>query len=276
MMLKFAKMHGLGNDFMVVDGISQNVYLSPDKIRQLADRHTGVGFDQLLLVEPPYDPELDFHYRIFNADGTEAGQCGNGARCFARFVRNKGLTHKQHIAVSTRSGKLMLHLERDGQVTVDMGEPLFEPEQIPFVAKKREGTYILRLADQTIFCTVLSMGNPHCVIKVDDLATTDVASLGAAIAAHERFPESVNVGFMQVINPRKILLRVYERGAGETLACGSGACAAMVAGRLYHGLASQVSVVLPSGELQIRWPGEGKVVKMTGPAVHVFDGKIAL
>ncbi|MBO1272836.1 diaminopimelate epimerase [Shewanella sp. 4t3-1-2LB] len=275
-MIQFAKMHGLGNDFMVVDGVTQNVFFSPEQIRRLADRNFGVGFDQLLLVEPPYDPDLDFHYRIFNADGTEVEQCGNGARCFARFVRNKGLTIKQKIRVSTSAGKMTLRLERDGTVTVNMGVPITDPGKIPFKAKKAEKTYLLQTEAQTFLCGAVSMGNPHCVIEVADVATTDVAQIGALLTNHERFPKGVNVGFMQIVNEGHIKLRVYERGAAETLACGSGACAAAAVGQLQGKLAKIVRVDLPGGSLTINWEGEGKPLWMTGPAEHVYDGQIQL
>jgi diaminopimelate epimerase len=275
-LIQFTKMHGLGNDFMVVDGVTQNVFFSPEQIRRLADRNFGVGFDQLLLVEPPYDPDLDFHYRIFNADGTEVEQCGNGARCFARFVRNKGLTIKQKIRVSTSAGKMTLRLERDGTVTVNMGVPITDPGKIPFKAKKAEKTYLLQTEAQTFLCGAVSMGNPHCVIEVEDVATTDVAQIGALLTNHERFPKGVNVGFMQIVNEGHIKLRVYERGAAETLACGSGACAAAAVGQLQGKLAKIVRVDLPGGSLTINWEGEGKPLWMTGPAEHVYDGQIQL
>ncbi|MCL2918639.1 diaminopimelate epimerase [Shewanella litorisediminis] len=275
-MIHFTKMHGLGNDFMVVDGVTQNVFFSPEQIRRLADRNFGIGFDQLLLVEPPYDPDLDFHYRIFNADGSEVEQCGNGARCFARFVRNKGLTQKHKIKVSTSAGKMTLRLERDGGVTVNMGVPILDPAQIPFKAKKFEKTYLLQSAQQTFLCGAVSMGNPHVVLEVDDITEAPVAEVGAQLTRHERFPKGVNVGFMQVIAPDHIKLRVYERGAAETLACGSGACAAAVVGQLQGKLGSRVRVDLPGGSLTISWDGEGKPLWMTGPAQQVYDGQIQL
>lgn len=274
--MQFSKMHGLGNDFMVVDAVTQNVYFSPDVIRRLADRHTGVGFDQLLVVEPPYDPDLDFHYRIFNADGSEVAQCGNGARCFARFVHLHGLTNKRQIRVSTQTGRMLLTLTENDQVRVNMGEPVFEPQRVPFRANKREKTYILRAAERTVLCSVLSMGNPHCVLQVEDIAQADVASLGPAIESHERFPERVNVGFMQIVDRQHIRLRVYERGAGETRACGSGACAAVAAGIQQDLLDTTVQVDLPGGRLEISWNGPGKPLYMTGPATHVYDGFIHL
>ncbi|KDM92121.1 diaminopimelate epimerase [Photobacterium galatheae] len=276
MQFQFSKMHGLGNDFMVVDCVTQNIFFSPDAIRRLADRHRGVGFDQLLVVEPPYDPETDFHYRIFNADGSEVSQCGNGARCFARFVSMKGLTNKYRISVSTKSGKMMLQLENDNQVTVNMGLPEFTPEKIPFSAKQEEKTYILRAENNTVFCGAVSMGNPHCVTVVDDVETADVETLGPLLESHERFPERVNVGFMQVLSRSAIRLRVYERGAGETQACGSGACAAVAIGQRQGLLDSHVTVSLPGGDLHIRWAGDGQPLYMTGPVAHVFDGQLTL
>ncbi|ELB2049202.1 diaminopimelate epimerase [Vibrio parahaemolyticus] len=271
----FSKMHGLGNDFMVVDCITQNVFFSQDLIRRLADRHTGVGFDQLLVVEAPYDPETDFHYRIFNADGSEVEQCGNGARCFARFVRLKGLTNKYSISVSTKKGKMILDVEDDGEVTVNMGVPEFEPNKIPFKAKQKEKTYIMRAGDKTLFCGAVSMGNPHVVTVVDDVDTADVDTLGPLLESHERFPERVNAGFMQVVSRDHIRLRVYERGAGETQACGSGACGAVAVGILQGLLDESVKVSLPGGELHISWQGPGKSLFMTGPATHVFDGQLS-
>ncbi|EHH3741791.1 TPA: diaminopimelate epimerase [Vibrio parahaemolyticus] len=271
----FSKMHGLGNDFMVVDCITQNVFFSQDLIRRLADRHTGVGFDQLLVVEAPYDPETDFHYRIFNADGSEVEQCGNGARCFARFVRLKGLTNKYSISVSTKKGKMILDVEDDGEVTVNMGVPEFEPNKIPFKAKQKEKTYIMRAGDKTLFCGAVSMGNPHVVTVVDDVDTADVDTLGPLLESHERFPERVNAGFMQVVSRDHIRLRVYERGAGETQACGSGACGAVAVGILQGLLDESVKVSLPGGELHICWQGPGKPLFMTGPATHVFDGQLS-
>lgn len=269
-------MHGLGNDFMVLDNVTQNVYLSNEQIRQLADRNFGIGFDQLLVVEPPYDPDLDFHYRIYNADGSEVNQCGNGARCFARFVRLKGLTNKNKIRVSTHSGKMTLFVERDGQVTVNMPVPELEPAKVPFIAQKTEGTYILRTEEETVLCGVASMGNPHCVITVDSVTDAPVEALGKALECHERFPEKANIGFMEIVSPEYVKLRVYERGAAETLACGSGACAAVAIGQIQKKLAKQVTVELPGGKLKIFWKGPGNPVKMTGPATHVYDGQIQL
>ena len=276
MQVQFSKMHGLGNDFMVIDNVTQNVFFSKEKIQQLANRNFGIGFDQLLMVEPPYDPEQDFHYRIFNADGSEVEQCGNGARCFARFVKQKGLINRNKIVVSTKAGKMVLYLEKDGQVTVNMGKPDFVPANIPLKANKQENTYILRLDDKTLFCGAVSMGNPHCVIEVENVDTADVLDIGPLVESHERFPERVNVGFMQIINESYIRLRVFERGSGETLACGSGACAAVAIGQIQGKLSKDVRVDLPGGTLRIRWPGPDSVLKMTGPAEHVYDGQINL
>ncbi|AFU20175.1 diaminopimelate epimerase [Actinobacillus suis] len=274
--MQFSKMHGLGNDFMVIDGVTQNVYLTEDVIRKLADRHTGVGFDQLLLVEPPYDPDLDFHYRIFNADGSEVAQCGNGARCFARFVTLKGLTNKQDIRVSTAKGKMVLTLKGEEKVRVNMGEPIWEPAQVPFTANKFEKNYILRTDLQTVLCGVVSMGNPHCVLQVEDIKTAPVNELGPLLENHERFPERANIGFMQVVNRNHIKLRVFERGAGETQACGSGACGAVAVGIMQGLLDSNVQVDLPGGSLQIEWEGVGHPLYMTGDATHIYDGFIKL
>ncbi len=274
--MQFSKMHGLGNDFMVVDAVTQNVYFSPELICRLANRHTGVGFDQLLVVEAPYDPELDFHYRIFNADGSEVAQCGNGARCFARFVRLKGLTNKREIKVSTQSGRMNLHVMDNEDVCVNMGEPEFEPQKVPFRAQKVEKTYIIRAMERTVLCGVVSMGNPHCVIQVEDIKTAEVESLGSVLEQHERFPERANIGFMQVVDRNTLHLRVFERGAGETQACGSGACAAVAVGISQGLLDRKVKVNLPGGSLSIEWKGTGNPLYMTGPAVHIYDGTIQL
>lgn len=276
MLIQFSKMHGLGNDFVVVDGVTQKVFFNAETLKRLGDRHFGIGFDQLLLVEPPYDPDLDFHYRIFNADGSEVQQCGNGARCFARFVRLKGLTNKDRIAVSTVSGRIVLQIEDNDQVTVNMGVPEFEPSKIPFRAQKAEKLYLLRVAEQTVMCGAVSMGNPHCVIEVPSVKDAPVETLGSKLESFDRFPERVNVGFMEIVSAGEINLRVYERGAGETMACGTGACAAVVIGIQQGKLKGRVKVNLPGGSLYISWNGPGTPVYMTGPAEHVFDGQIEL
>ena len=276
MEISFTKMHGLGNDFVVIDATSQPIELTTEQIRFLANRRFGVGCDQVLLVEPPRQAGVDFTYRIFNADGGEVEQCGNGARCFARYVRDHGLTRKSDIAVATTAGVISLHVEADGQITVDMGVPRFEPAEIPFAATARADVYCLKLETTEVEAGVVSMGNPHVVLRVEQVDNAPVASLGPQIETHPRFPRRVNVGFMQVVDPRHIQLRVYERGAGETLACGTGACAAVVVGRQRGWLDDKVTVSLPGGNLRIQWPGEGHSVMMTGPAVSVFEGRVRL
>jgi diaminopimelate epimerase len=274
MRLKFTKMHGLGNDFVVLDATAAPITLTREQIRAIADRHFGVGCDQILQVEKPRQPDTDFHYRIFNADGGEVEQCGNGARCFVRYVHDHGLTEKTEIRVGTVGGVIVPRLESDGQVTVDMGAPEFEPARIPFIAGQRAVTYQLELADRQIEISALSMGNPHAVQLVDDIERAAVASEGAAIESHPRFPRRVNAGFMQVVNRGHIRLRVYERGAGETLACGTGACAAVVAGIQRGLLDRRVTVTTRGGDLGLSWQGAGKPVMMTGPAVTVFEGEM--
>jgi diaminopimelate epimerase len=276
MKLRFTKMHGLGNDFVVFDGVSQAVALSPEQCRHIADRHFGVGCDQILLVEKPARDDVDFRYRIFNADGGEVEQCGNGARCFVRFVHDHGLTAKTAIRVETASGVIEPRLLDNGLVTVDMGAPRFAPAEIPFVAEAEALTYPLKVGQHVIEIAALSMGNPHAVLRVNDLDSAPVDILGAAIESHQRFPQRVNAGFMQVLTPHDIRLRVYERGAGETLACGTGACAAAVAGIRQGWLQSPVSVHTKGGDLVIAWAGKGQSVYMTGPAVTVFEGEIEL
>jgi diaminopimelate epimerase len=276
MLLKFTKMHGCGNDFMVIDLVSQYVKLKPQLIPKWADRHFGIGFDQLLIVEPPQSPNADFRYRIFNADGSEVEQCGNGARCFALFVRDKKLTNKEHLVVETKGGIIELHITDDNQVTVDMGVPVLEPEKIPFKADQKAINYALDVNGSQLDVSAVSMGNPHGVMLVEDVETADVETLGPLVEGHARFPQRTNAGFMQVINRGEIRLRVYERGAGETLACGTGACAAVVAGRLRGLLDEAVTVHLPGGTLSIHWPGEGHPVTMTGPCKKVFEGRIYL
>ncbi len=274
MHLKFTKMHGLGNDFVVFDAISQQVALSAAQFRFIADRHFGIGCDQILLVEQPAQAGADFGYRIFNADGGEVEQCGNGARCFVRFVHDQGLTEKREIRVETASGIIVPRLEENGEVTVDMGAPRFEPVQIPFAAEQRALTYSLALGHKSIEISALSMGNPHAVQVVEDADSAPVAQDGPLIEHHVRFPARVNAGFMQVLTRHHIKLRVFERGSGETLACGTGACAAAVAGIARGLLDSPVRVSTRGGDLRIAWNGEASPVLMTGPAVAVFDGEI--
>ncbi|WP_020558318.1 diaminopimelate epimerase [Thiofilum flexile] len=275
-LLPFVKMHGLGNDFVVLDGVRQTIQLSSEQIKQLGDRHFGVGFDQLLLVEPYDGEEAEFRYRIFNADGSEVEQCGNGARCFARFVYDQGLTSSTTIPVMTAKGRIVLILQPDGMVTVDMGKPILTPAQIPFIFDSYQAVYNLSFNEHTVAISAISMGNPHAVLVVDNVDTAPVQEWGEVIERHPQFPRRVNVGFMQVLNPEQIRLRVFERGVGETLACGTGACAAVVAGQLRGLLAERVGVELPGGRLQIEWLGEGHSVKMTGPATTVFSGVITL
>jgi diaminopimelate epimerase len=275
-MLKFTKMHGLGNDFIVIDAINQQVDLNTKQIQFLADRQFGIGCDQLLLVEKASSAEIDFRYRIFNADGSEVEQCGNGVRCFARFVRDKAMTNKNTLAVETAAGIIYPSLLANDDVKVDMGLPRFEPSQVPFNTEILATTYSLALTNEEIVeIGVLSMGNPHAVTLVKDIDNVDVATLGPMIESHYQFPERVNAGFMQILNPEHISLRVYERGAGETLACGTGACAAVVSGIQRGLLNREVKVKLPGGELKIAWPDDTSSVWMTGPATHVFDGEIS-
>ncbi len=276
MKIRFSKMHGLGNDFVVIDGVRQAVALSPVQIRFLADRHFGVGCDQLLLVEKAGRPGVDFRYRIFNADGGEVEQCGNGARCFVCFVHEQGLTEKTEIRVETMSGMISPRLEADGNVTVDMGVPVFDPERIPFESSSGDIVQPLEVGGERIDITAVSMGNPHAVQVVADVDAAPVSVQGPLIEAHPRFPQRVNAGFMQIAGRQRIRLRVYERGAGETLACGTGACAAVVAGIARGLLDSPVQVETRGGELSIAWQGPGTPVLMTGPAVTVFTGEIEL
>jgi diaminopimelate epimerase len=276
MKLEFTKMQGIGNDFVVIDAISQSVALTPEQIRRIADRHFGVGCDQLLLVESPMQANVDFRYRIFNADGYEVEQCGNGARCFVRFVHDKGLTPKTEIRVETASGIITLKLENSGQVTVNMGEPHFAPKDIPFVSDEAALAYAIDVAGSQINISALSVGNPHAVQIVDDVDSAPIALQGPLIESHARFPQRVNAGFMQIVDAHHIRLRVFERGSGETLACGTGACAAAVTGIRLGLLQSPVEVSMRGGELDISWLGEHNPIWMTGPAVAVFEGEIEL
>ena len=275
MMLEFSKMHGLGNDFVVIDLVRQRAYLDGVTISRMADRHFGIGFDQLLIVEPPDDATADFKYRIFNADGSEVQQCGNGVRCFARFVYEQGLTYKTKLRVQTKSGIVEPELGANGWVRVNMGQPRFLPEQIPFTADQAQALYDLQLDNQSIEIDVVNMGNPHAVTLVEDVITADVVNLGPQIEGHSRFPERVNAGFMQVLSRNHIRLRVFERGVGETLACGTGACAAVVSGIRRGLLDHEVNVQLAGGGLVIAWQ-TGESVMMTGPTMLVYNGRFDL
>ena len=272
MQIKFSKMHGLGNDFMVIDTVTQKVFFSTELIKRLGDRHFGVGFDQMLLIEPPYNPDFDFHYRIFNQDGSEVQMCGNGARCFARYVFDHGLCSKREIKVSTIANELTLKIDDDGEVVVNMGVPVFTPAKIPCTFATEQKQYTVKLDPEQaggvseLTVGAVSMGNPHMVTVVDDVDTCAIATLGPLLECHETFPEKVNVGFMQVLSRHEIKLRVFERGCGETMACGTGACQGL--------LDSKVKVHLPGGTLSISWQGPGKPVMMKGPATHVYEGII--
>ena len=273
MKLAFTKMHGAGNDFVVIDSTRDAFGLSSEQIRQIADRHLGVGCDQVLVVERPREPGADFRYRIFNADGGEVEQCGNGARCFVKFVHAKGLTAKREIRVETLGGAIAPRLEADGEVSVDMGVPRFHPDEVPFIGGQCAIVEPLHLDGVTIFVSVLSMGNPHAVQVVPDVDAAPVATQGPAVERHPRFPQRVNAGYMQVVDRANIRLRVFERGTGETLACGTGACAAVVAGIRRNLLDSPVRVAMRGGALTIDWEGDGRPVRMKGPATKVFEGE---
>ncbi|TXH69031.1 MAG: diaminopimelate epimerase [Thiothrix sp.] len=274
--IRFTKMHGLGNDFAVFDAINQALKFDQALVKRLADRHEGIGFDQLLIVESYTGEDADFRYRIFNADGSEVEHCGNGARCFARFVYEQGLTQKTSIPVMTESGRIVLDLTADGQVTVNMGIPRLEPAEIPFIFQQRQMLYTVEIGQDSVQLAAVSMGNPHAVLQVTDTETAPVESLGSLLESHALFPKRVNVGFMQALDPQHIRLRVFERGVGETRACGTGACAAVVAGRLQGLLAEKVQVELPGGRLHIAWQGEGQPVYMTGPATTVYTGTVTV
>jgi len=276
MLLEFTKMHGLGNDFMVVDLISQRAFFDAMTIRRLADRHFGIGFDQLLIVEPPDFPNVDFKYRIFNADGSEVEQCGNGVRCFARFVYERQLTNKKRFKVQTSAGIVEPELGENGWVRVNMGYPKFLPNEIPFLAEEADALYDIALKDnESLTIDVVNMGNPHAVTIVPDVLTADVAKIGPQVEAHARFPQRVNAGFMQIVDEKHARLRVFERGVGETMACGTGACAAAVSGMRRGLLANNVEIELAGGKLQIEWK-EGDVVWMTGPTATVYEGRLDL
>jgi len=277
MLLPFTKMHGLGNDFIVLDLISTPVELNESLIRALSDRHFGIGFDQLLLIEAPTEPDIDFNYRIYNCDGTEVEHCGNGARCFARFVIDKGLTQQHTLHVKTKCGRIVLHVEDNGDVTVDMGAPDFEPSSLPFTATRAESyrrTVQINGEQREIAFYCASMGNPHAVLVVDNLDSTPVKEIGTALGAHPDFPQGVNVGFMEILDRNTIKLRVFERGAGETLACGTGACAALACGRAADLLDNNVRAHLTGGDLSLSWEGGNSSVLMQGPAISVFEGSI--
>ncbi|OYT85914.1 MAG: diaminopimelate epimerase [Pseudomonas sp. PGPPP4] len=274
MQLRFTKMHGLGNDFMVLDLISQHAHIQPKHVRLWGDRKTGVGFDQLLIVETPSTPDVDFRYRIFNADGSEVEQCGNGARCFARFVFDKRLTVKKQIRVETKGGIIELLLKGDGQVRVDMGAPRLQAAEIPFIAETETLSHAVQVEGETVELAVVSMGNPHGVLRVADVDQAPVLTLGPKLECHPRFPQKANIGFLQVIDAQRARLRVWERGVGETRACGTGACAAAVAGIRQGWLKSPVSIELPGGLLNIEWDGVGQSVLMTGPATRVYEGQV--
>ncbi|MGY4534650.1 diaminopimelate epimerase [Pseudomonas sp. TE3786] len=276
MLLRFTKMHGLGNDFMVLDLVSQHAHIQPKHAKQWGDRHTGVGFDQLLLVEPPSNPDVDFRYRIFNADGSEVEQCGNGARCFARFVLDKRLTMKRQIRVETSGGIMELDIRADGQISVNMGAPILEPARIPFQAESQALNYSVDVDGTPVQLAAVSMGNPHGVLRVDDVDSAPVHTLGPKLEHHPRFPNRANIGFLQVIDRHHAKLRVWERSAGETQACGSGACAAAVAAISQGWMDSPVQLELLGGRLFLEWAGPGHPVMMTGPAVRVYEGQVRL
>ncbi|MCP1673336.1 diaminopimelate epimerase [Natronocella acetinitrilica] len=271
--MRFTKMQGLGNDFVVIDGIRQRVALDTAMIRRLADRRYGVGCDQVLVAESPTHPEMDVRYRIFNADGTEVEHCGNGVRCLALFLHDEGLVEGREFAIQTDAEPAVVRLLDDGQVTVNMGAPRLEPAEIPFQAAARQTLYPLDVDGETLQIAAVSMGNPHAVLQVEDVDTAPVERLGPLIEQHSAFPKRVNAGFMQVVDRGHLRLRVFERGVGETRACGTGACAAMVAGRVQGLLDDEAEVALTGGKLRLRWAGEGEPVWMTGPAVAVFQGE---
>lgn len=276
MYIRFTKMHGLGNDFVVIDAVTQAVTMTDELARRLADRHTGIGCDQILLVEPPSRPDIDFKYRIFNADGSEVAQCGNGARCFAKFVHDRRLTGKNLLNVETYAGTLQLSIDDQQSYTATLGIPSFEPVEIPFEAEQAALTHAIKASEHSVDIAALSLGNPHAVLQVADIEEAPIDTLGPLLESHSRFPERVNVGFMALVSRHEINLRVYERGAGETQACGSGACAAAVAGIAQDLLDSPVKVNLPGGSLSITWQGENQPVSVTGPATTVYQGRIRL
>jgi diaminopimelate epimerase len=274
--MRFSKMHGTGNDFVVVEAISQTVDLNARQIQKLADRHLGIGFDQLLLLQAPTDDQADFRYRIFNADGQEVAQCGNGARCAAQFIHQHQLSQKNPLRLQTQTRLLQAFCLADGQIKIAMGAPEFRPAVIPFIADKQQNRYLLEVDGNHIECAVLSMGNPHCVLQVDDITTAPVATIGAKLAQHPHFPVGANINFVEYCHRQLIKCRVYERGVGETLACGSGACASMVAGYLQQKLDHDVTVELPGGVLHVSWQGQTTPVWLTGQACWVYEGEVKL
>lgn len=276
MRLQFTKMHGLGNDFVVIDGVSRHVELSAEQVRRLADRKRGIGCDQILVIEPPLETAVDFEFSIYNADGGRVGQCGNGARCLAVFAREKGLTEKRELRVRTMTTDMTLAVGINNEVTVEMGVPEFEPSRIPFVAEKQRDSYGLRVNGDDVSIAALALGNPHAVQLVDDVDAAPVEQQGPLIESHASFPQRVNAAYLEVIDREHAKVRVYERGVGETLACGSGACAAVVAGKRWGLLNEQVNVRLPGGDLRICWHAADSPVMMTGPAIKVFDGEIEM
>ncbi|CZG72291.1 diaminopimelate epimerase [Legionella pneumophila serogroup 1] len=273
--IKFTKMHGLGNDFIVLDGVNQSIQLTVKQIQKLANRHTGIGFDQCLLIESSQTEGIDFNYRVFNADGQEVGQCGNGARCIALFARYYGLTAKNKLTVATKTTLMDLIINEDNSVSVNMGVPRLAPGEIPLLADHQSPEYSLELNNgNTVNLHAISVGNPHAVLLVENIDTAPVNSLGQQISFHPHFPEQVNVGFMQIVNHEKINLRVYERGCGETIACGSGAVAAAAIARLFYNLSEKITVHLPGGDLCIQWPCPTAPIILTGPAAFVYEGTL--
>ena len=276
MLMKFTKMHGLGNDFVVIDAVTQNVRVTASMARRLADRHLGIGCDQVLVVEPPSDKTLDFDYKIFNSDGGEVEQCGNGARCLARFIRDRNLSGKNTIQVKTMNRIISLTINKDKLVSVDMGIPALEPSDVPIVESTKLTTYTININNEQFDISAISMGNPHAVLFVDNVESAPVSKIGQELQSHAQFPKQVNVGFAQVMNRQHLKLRVYERGAGETRACGTGACAAAVAAIQQDLADSPLRIALTGGDLQINWPGEGQPLIMTGPAVTSYHGRIKI
>lgn len=276
MLIKFTKMHGIGNDFVVIDAVRQHINLTTDAIRQIADRNQGIGCDQVLLIEPPSDKNIDFNYRIFNCNGTEVEQCGNGARCMGRYIADQQLSGKKSVLLKTKNRVMEVTTKNKDLVTANMGAPIFTPSDIPFNSDQQQQLYSMEAGPHSVEIAVLSVGNPHAVIQVEDIDTAEVDNIGTLIQAHTLFPESVNVGFMQIMDRQTIKLRVYERGVGETQACGSGACAAAVAAIQQNLVDSQVNLELLGGSLSIEWHGDDEPIMMTGPAETVFHGKIKL